>query len=98
LAGQTGLLENQLLSMMRFVARTAHYRAVAKSVARRVPDDVWLEGDRWNVSYELHPGEDLEEEVVLFQLEACAERWRLRKAIRAQRAGDLVTVSEVSAS
>lgn len=84
--------------MMRFVAHTAYYRAVSKSVARRVPDDVWLEGDRWNVSYELHSGEELEEEVALFQLEACAQRWRLLKAIRAQRIGDLVTVSEVGVS
>jgi hypothetical protein len=84
--------------MMRFVARTVHYRAVSKSVTHRVPDDVWLEGDRWNVTYELHPGEDLEEEIALFQLEARAERWRLLKAIRAQRIGDLVTVSEVGVS
>jgi flagellar basal body L-ring protein FlgH len=83
--------------MMRFVARTAHYRAVSKSVAHRVPDDVWLERGRWNVSYEMHPGKDLEEEVALFQLAADAEQWRLLKAVRAQRIGDLVTVSEVKA-
>lgn len=83
---------------MRFVARTTYYRAVSKSVAHRVPDDVWLDGDHWNVSYALHAGEDFEEDVALFQLEACAERWRLLKAIRAQRTGDLVTVSEVAVS
>lgn len=98
MAGQTGLTEDQLLSIVRFIARTAYYRAVSKSVAHHVPDDVWLEGDRWNITYKLHPGEDLEEDVALFQLEMFAERWRLLKAIRAQRAGDLVTVNEINVS
>lgn len=98
MAGQTGIAQDQLLSIMRFVAHTKYYRAVSKSVAHRIPNDVWLEDDRWNVSYELQPGEGREEEIVMFQLEARAERWLLLKAIRAHRTGDLVTVSEVSVS
>jgi hypothetical protein len=96
LAGQTGLAEDQLLGIIRFVARTAHYRTVSKVVARRIPDDVWLDDDGcWNVSYELHPVGSAQEEVALFQLRSDSDRWSLLKAIQVQRAGDVVTVKDV---